>query len=173
VIGVSINTWGTYEMRVLTVDTTHAHLVWLLCLRAAGMGIGMMPIMTGGIAAVPPALVSRASAFNNVVQRTSAALGLAVLTAVVDRTQAQLGAGRAGLVTSTTDVPSLHPGPTGQFVGLYAVYQQTRNQVFVEAMDTLFIITAVITVVGVTLALLLRSGPAPQAKGEAAHVDVG
>src|SRR6185312_14916266 len=41
VIGLSINAWGTYEMRVLTVDTTHAHLVWLLCLRAAGMGIGM------------------------------------------------------------------------------------------------------------------------------------
>jgi len=96
-----------------------------------------------------------------------------VLTAVVDRTQAQLGAGRAGLVTSATDVPSLYPGPTGQFVGLYAVYQQTRNQVFVEAMDTLFIITAVITVVGVALALLLRSGPVPQAKGGAAHVDVG
>ena len=36
--------------------------------------------------------VSRASAFNNVVQRTSAALGLAMLTAMVDTTQAQLGA---------------------------------------------------------------------------------
>ena len=173
VIGLSINAWGTYEMRVLTVDATNAHLVWLLCLRAVGMGIGMMPIMTGGIAAVPPALVSRASAFNNVVQRTSAALGLAILTAVVDRTQAQLAEGRAGLVTSMAGMPTLGPGPTGEHMGMLAVYQQTQTQVFVEAMDKLFVITAVITVIGIALALLLRSGPAPKAPAGAAHVEAG
>ena len=32
---------------------------------------------------------------------------------------------------------------------------------------------AVITAVGVGLAFFLRSGPAPKAPGEAAHVDVG
>jgi len=74
VVGLSIVAWGTYELHVLTLETSHEHLIWLLTLRAFGMGIAMMPIMTGGIAAVPPALVSRASAFNNVVQRTSAAL---------------------------------------------------------------------------------------------------
>ena len=56
---------------------------------------------------------------------------------------------------------------------MYAVYQQTQLQVFVEAMDTLFIVTAVITVVGVALAFMLRSGPARKAPGEAAHVEVG
>jgi EmrB/QacA subfamily drug resistance transporter len=173
VIGLSINAWGTYEMHVLTLDTTHEHLIWLLCLRAFGMGIGMMPIMTGGIAAVPAALVSRASAFNNVVQRTSAALGLAVLTAMVGRTQAQLADDRAGLMSSATDMPSLHAGPSGEYMGMYAVYQQTQLQVFVQAMDALFIVTAVITVAGVALALLLRSGPARQAPSEAVHVEAG
>jgi hypothetical protein len=36
----------------------------------------------------------------------------------------------------------------------------------------LYIVIAVITTVGVGLALLLRSGPAPQAKGPAVHVEV-
>jgi hypothetical protein len=58
-------------------------------------------------------------------------------------------------------------------MGMYAVYQQTQLQVFVEAMDALFIVTAVITVVGVALACMLRSGPARKAPGEAAHVEVG
>jgi EmrB/QacA subfamily drug resistance transporter len=173
VIGLSINAWGTYEMHVLTIDATHAHLVWLLCLRAVGMGLGMMPIMTGGIAAVPPAMVSRASAFNNVVQRTSAALGLAILTALVDRSQAQLGGDRGGLMTPGTAVPPMGPGPTGQFMGTYAVYRQTQLQVFVAAMDTLFIVTAIITVVGVALAFMLRSGPVKQAPGQAVHVEAG
>ena len=173
VIGLSINAWGTYEMRVLTLDTTHSHLIWLLCLRAFGMGIGMMPIMTGGIAAVPPALVSRASAFNNLVQRTSAALGLAILTALVTRTQAQLADDRAGLVTTGVPMPPLGAGPQADRIGMYAVYQQTQGQVFVEAMDALFIVTAVITVVGVALAFLLRSGPVRKPPGEAVHVEAG
>jgi MFS family permease len=178
VVGLGVVAWGTYDMRVLTLDTPHSHLVWLLMLRAGGMGLGMMPIMTGGIASVPPALVSRASAFNNVVQRTSAALGLAVLTAMVSRTQAQLAGDRAALVTPAWMAPpSLGAGPTGSYVGLYATYSRTQTEVFVQAMDGLFIVTAVITVAGVALALMLRSGPAPKAppgpapSDAAAHVE--
>jgi uncharacterized membrane protein affecting hemolysin expression len=58
-------------------------------------------------------------------------------------------------------------------MGMYAVYQQTQQQVFVEAMDSLFIVTAIITAVGVALAFLLRSGPVRKPQGEAAHVEVG
>ena len=172
VVGLSIVAWGTYELHVLTLETSHEHLIWLLTLRAAGMGIAMMPIMTGGIAAVPPALVSRASAFNNVVQRTSAALGLAILTAMVDRSQAQLDADRAALLGPGTDLPVLGPGSTGQMAGMYATYQQMQTQVFVEAMDGLFMVTAVITAVGIGLAFLLRSGPAPKAPGGAGPVEM-
>ena len=172
VIGLSIVAWGTYELHVLTLETSHEHLIWLLTLRAAGMGIAMMPIMTGGIAAVPPAQVSRASAFNNVVQRTSAALGLAVLTAMVDRSQAQLDADRAALLGPGTDLPALGSGQDGQMAGMYATYQQLQTQVFVESMDGLFIVTAVITAVGIGLAFLLRSGPAPKAPGGAAPVEM-
>ena len=56
--------------------------------------------------------------------------------------------------------------------GMYATYQQMQTQVFVEAMDGLFIVTAVITAVGIGLAFLLRSGPAPKAPGGAAPVEM-
>jgi hypothetical protein len=46
-------------------------------------------------------------------------------------------------------------------VGAYAAYQQTQTQVFVDAMGGLFIVTAIITALGIPLALMLRSGPAP------------
>ena len=57
--------------------------------------------------------------------------------------------------------PALGPGPTGQLAGMYAAYQQTQTQVFDESMDGLFIVTAIITALGIPLALRLRSGPAP------------
>ena len=48
---------------------------------------------------------------------------------------------------------------------MYATYQQTQTQVFVTALDQLMLITTVITLVGVALAFLLRSGPAKTAGG--------
>ena len=89
-IGLLVTAVGTYLLCTTTVDSSNSSVMWLLTLRAAGMGLCMMPIMTGGLSVVPPSQVSQASAFNNVVQRTTAALGLAVLTAMVTNQQAQL-----------------------------------------------------------------------------------
>ena len=46
---------------------------------------------------------------------------------------------------------------------MYAVYQKTSLQVFAAALDQLMVITAALTLVGVALAFLLRSGPARRA----------
>ena len=157
---------------MLTLETSHAHLIWLLTLRAAGMGLAMMPIMTGGIAAVPPAQVSRASAFNNVVQRTvgGARPGRPHRDGGPLAGPARRGPRRCS--ARGADLPVLGAGPTGEMAGMYATYQQTQTQVFVEAMDGLFMVTAMITAVGIGLAFLLRSGPAPKAPGGAAPVEM-
>jgi EmrB/QacA subfamily drug resistance transporter len=173
VIGMLIVTLGTYLMHDLTVTTSRGEIIALLAFRAVGMGLAMMPIMTGGIAAVPPSEVGAASAFNNVVQRTAAALGLAVLTAFLTTQQAQFLADRSGLVTPDTAMPALGPGPAGEMMGTLTVYQQTQTQVFVSALDDLMVITTLTSVVAVGLALLLRSGPAAPAGGGAAPADAG
>jgi hypothetical protein len=79
------------------------------------MGLAMMPIMTGGIAAVPPAMVDGAGAFNTVVQRASAALGLAGLTSLVTNARAQVADDRGALVALDTAMPALGSGPTGRW----------------------------------------------------------
>ena len=71
----------------------------------------MMPIMAGGIAAIPVTQSNIASAFNNVVRNVSAALGVAGLTATLTIQQTQQLAGRAALVPATTPTP--HRGPPG------------------------------------------------------------
>ena len=137
--------------------------MWLLTFRAAGMGLCMMPIMTGGIAVIPPSLVSQAGAFNNVVQRTTAALGLAMLTAMVSDQQAQQIEDRTALIPAGTPMPQLGPDAGEGVAGLLAVYQETQNQVFVSALNDMYIVTAIVTAAGVVLALMLHHGPAPAA----------
>jgi EmrB/QacA subfamily drug resistance transporter len=164
-IGLAIVALGTYMLTGVTLESSTEHVVWVLVLRAVGMGLAMMPIMTGGLSAVPPDQVDGASAFNNVVQRTSSALGLAGLTSLVTYSREQFSLDRGLLVSTDTPMPVLAPGATGEMAGMYAVYQQTQTIAFVEAMHSLFIVTAIITAAGIPLALMLRSGPSKPAAG--------
>jgi hypothetical protein len=78
--------------------------------------------------------------------------------------RAQQMAGRAALLPADTPTPHLGPPGTPDWVGMYATYQQTQLQVFVAAIDDLFLIAAAMAALGTLGALLLRSGPAPAAQ---------
>ncbi|HLU56172.1 MAG TPA: DHA2 family efflux MFS transporter permease subunit [Pseudonocardia sp.] len=170
VAGLLIMTLAGYLMQNLTPVTSQGEIVGLLCLRALGTGLCMMPIMTNGISAVPPAIVGSASAFNNVVQRVSSALGLAALTAFMTIQQAQLGADRAALVNPAV-LPAIGQGQAGQVLGTYAVYQQTNVQVYVTALDDVMFLTTLMTGAAVVLALFLRKPSRAAAGGGPAMVD--
>ncbi|MGH3782004.1 MAG: DHA2 family efflux MFS transporter permease subunit, partial [Pseudonocardiaceae bacterium] len=161
-IGLAIVAIGTYQLHTLTLDSSREHVMWLLVLQGAGLGMAMMPIFTGGIAVIPMAQVNAASAFNNVVQRVSGALGLAILTAILTTQQAQQLAGRATVVPSNTVTPHLGGPEVPDWLGVYATYRQTQLQVFVGAIDDLFLIASGLSALAAVVALvLLRSGPAP------------
>jgi MFS family permease len=158
VIGLVITAWGTYLLHDITVDTSRSTIVWYLVIRAVGLGLAMMPIMTGGVASVPDRLVAAASAYNNVVQRAAQAFGLAVLTAFMTGWQASLISGRGALVPA--EAPAIGAAAQQEMLQTYQQYGHAQTQVFVAALDQLMVVTAVLTAVGVVLALFLRSGPA-------------
>jgi hypothetical protein len=122
----------------------------------------MMPIFTGGVAVIPIAQVNAASAFNNVVQRVSQSFGVAVLTAILTTQQAQQMAGRAALLPAGTAISHLGPGAP-DWTGLYTTYRMTQLQMFVGAIDDVFLIGAALAALATLGALLLRSGPSPAA----------
>jgi len=70
-------------------------------------------------------------------------------------------AGRAALMPANMPTPDLGPtAPPG--AGVYATYTLTKLQVFVGAIDDLFLIASVLSALAAVGALvLLRSGPAP------------
>lgn len=157
VIGLGIVAVATYLLRTLTIDTPRGQVMQLLAVLGLGLGLAMMPIMTGGIAVIPVAQSSVASAFNNVVRNVAAALGLAGLTAILTIQQAQQLAGRAALLPATIPTPHLGPPGTPDWLGTWAVYHQTQLQVFVAAIDDLFLISSALAALGAVTALLLRS----------------
>ncbi|MEA2671324.1 MAG: hypothetical protein QOG45_1544 [Chloroflexota bacterium] len=158
-IGLLITAYGTYLMHDLGADTTRMQVVTWMSIRSMGMGLAMMPIMTGAMTVIPTAKVGRASAVSNIVQRSSAALGLAVLTSVLTSHQAQQMAGRAALLPAvspgSTSVQGVSGGGPGAMLGLM---RGTQVQVFGNAVDDLFLLTAGITAVGVLLAVMLPTG---------------
>jgi EmrB/QacA subfamily drug resistance transporter len=159
-IGLTVLAIGTYLMHNLTIETSREQVMWWLVLQGVGLGIAMMPIMAGGMAILPVTHVNVASAFNNVVQRVAGALGLAVFTAIFTTQQAQQLAGRAALLPADTPTPLLDPTAPA-WAGQYATQRVTELQVFVAAIDDLFLIAAALSALGALGALLLRSGPTP------------
>ncbi len=102
VSGLLVAAFGSYGLARINPDMTREEVVMWMCIRAAGVGMAMMSIMTGGLASLNPHMTNSGSAINTVVQRVSAALGLAALTAMATAQQAQLTQGRADLLEGTS-----------------------------------------------------------------------
>jgi hypothetical protein len=122
----------------------------------------MMPIMTGGLAALSQDLTTSGTAINTVAQRVSATLGLAGLTALATTQQAQLAAGRAALLQApSSEVAQL------QFAQFFGLYRQTQLAVLANSYSNVFLLTAVTTLLAALIALLLRSGPTEHSESTA------
>ncbi|MBV9011725.1 MAG: DHA2 family efflux MFS transporter permease subunit [Pseudonocardiales bacterium] len=160
-IGLAILAVSTYLLHTLTLNASREHVMWLMMLVGFGLGSAFMPILTGGVAVIPPSRTNAASALNNVVQRVSGALGVSILTAILTIQEAQQYAGRAALLPATTPIPHVGTPATPEWLSVWSLYNQTQNLAFVGAIDDVFLIAAGLSVLGVLGALLLRSGPAP------------
>ncbi|MGI3780894.1 MAG: DHA2 family efflux MFS transporter permease subunit, partial [Janthinobacterium lividum] len=159
--GLLIAAGGTFLLTGINADMTEGELIFWMCIRAAGTGLAMMPIMTGGLSSLRPELTTSGSAINTVSQRVSAALGLAGLTAVVTNQQGGLMGARAALV----------PGgrmPAGEAL---AVYQHTQLEVLAASYSNVFLVTGVLTLIAAGLSLMLRSGANPHGGGGAAMME--
>jgi MFS family permease len=162
-VGLAINGIGTILLAGINADVTRSEIVVWMMIRSFGIGLSMMPIMTGGISALPQHLVSYGSAFNNVVQRTSMAFGLAALTALATQWQAQNLADRSALLHLGANADQrLRELASKGFAGLYPLWQQTQLESLARSYSNAFLIVGVLSLVSAALALFLRHGALPK-----------
>ena len=151
---------GTLLMTKINFDMTRFELIIWMMIRALGIGLAMMPIMAGGLGALPPSIVSAGSAFNTIAQRVTAALGLAALTALATAKQAQLMADRSSLISGfgANEDPRIvamqRQGPGG----LIQLWQQLQVEVQAQSYSNVFLVAGLCTLAGALLALRLRHG---------------
>jgi EmrB/QacA subfamily drug resistance transporter len=175
VIGLALTGGGTLLLTAINIDMTRQELIVWMMIRAAGLGLAMMPIMAGGISSLPASIVNSGSAFNTLTQRVTSALGLAVLTGLATAQQAQFMADRSALLQSGG--PSVDPRivameQQGGLAGLLPLWQQLKIEVEAQAYSDVFLVAGVCTLAGALLAFALRSGK-PTGDGDAEPIEIG
>jgi EmrB/QacA subfamily drug resistance transporter len=157
-IGLTVAAAGTLPLINLSVDTTRPELVGWMVLRAVGIGLAFIPVLTGGLSSLPPELADVGSAFNIMTQRVAASLGLALLSALATAQQAQLTADRAALLPRggpyVNPDAELSPVPGQQLL----IQELTQRDLQAHAYRPVFLVAGLLAAIAVPVAWLLPSG---------------
>lgn len=86
--GLAVITVTTYMMHRFSLVTPFSWIIWLLVVRAIGMGLSLMPVTTAGTNTVPLTLIGRASSLNNVIRQVMSSFGIAMFTTIMNTRQA-------------------------------------------------------------------------------------
>ncbi|HTF53948.1 MAG TPA: DHA2 family efflux MFS transporter permease subunit [Pseudonocardia sp.] len=155
--GMTIDGIGTLMMAQINTDMSRTAILLRLMVSAAGLALCFMPIMTGGMSSLPPQITSAGSAMTTLVQRVSAAIGLAAVTAFTTIQQAQLFADRSSLLQTTG--PDVDPRITqmqGQGPdGLLQLFQELTNKVTTQSYSDAFLLVGICVLAAVPLAYFL------------------
>ncbi len=182
IIGLALLTWTTYKMGSFNDLTPFAAMTMWLGIRSIGMGLTLMPTMTAGMNTVPPHLIGRASAINNVIRQVFAAFGIAMFNTIMQNRQMFHFANLArsvnmdsnmalalqrqlqGLVAHigikvfsiTMPTGTIPPAATPQMLGLYIIGLKIGELSMIQAIDDCYIVAAALCFFGLLLSPFLR-----------------
>jgi EmrB/QacA subfamily drug resistance transporter len=165
-IGMLVTAYGSYLTSAISPEMTREAVIVWSCVRAAGMGLAIMPMMTAAIDAVPAAETNQGSAILNVVQQVAGALGLATLGALASAQQAQLLADRSSLMRPLPAIGAPNGTPTPeQFATGYRVAEHLTADAVATSYANMFLVLALLPLLCSAAAPFLRSAPASSTSG--------
>ena len=83
IVGLTITIVTSYLFSRLDMEIAYSSLVILFSIRALGMSMVFMPIMTNGLNELPPKYYPHGTAMNNTMQQVAGAIGSALLISVM------------------------------------------------------------------------------------------
>ncbi|MFZ5591171.1 MAG: DHA2 family efflux MFS transporter permease subunit [Bacillota bacterium] len=165
VVGLTIAGTISYMLHELNLNYSLPHLRLLLVLRALGLGLAMMPLSAVGTNTVPPFLVGRATAINNLFRQIASSLGIAYLTYIMISRQAYhtavLGAGisvDAPLASQYLNYAAAALGDRS--TALAAVSGLVQREALMRGMSDALLVGAIFVFLGLPFAFYLTKGRA-------------
>ncbi len=170
--GMVLLIWSTWLLSKITPETSLTYIMWLMVLRGLAMGIGMMPITTEGMNAVPQAKVGEASALSNAVRQISASLSITILTTLMSNFQIERYA-RLAEEVNPFNIPMA--GAVSQLQGLFvsaggnpaAAYGYVagliQQQAFADSIRFTLVISTFIAMLTIPLTLMMKHTEKPDA----------
>ena len=142
----------------INTDMPLHEIILYECIMSVGLGLSMMPVMTGGLTALTGPVSEFGSAFNTLSQRVSQAFGTALLTALITVDSAQFFVGGSALIDGRG--ANADPG-VQQLIRndqLTAYWQQVSNKAQTTAYSTAFLVAGSLVLASTVIALMLPSG---------------
>ncbi|OYD06854.1 MFS transporter [Paludifilum halophilum] len=82
IVGLTVTAVTTFQFTHITLETGYSHVILLYTVRAFGMSLLMMPIMTAGLNQLPEQSNSHGNAMTNTMRQVSGSVGTALLTTI-------------------------------------------------------------------------------------------
>ena len=83
IVGITIMAVTTYLLSGITTDTPISYMMLLLAIRGIGLGLGMMPVTTEGLNAVPHNQVPAASALSNTIKQIASSISVTMISTIL------------------------------------------------------------------------------------------
>ena len=170
-LGLLLAGSGLLMLSRITVDIPVGSLQTGMVVLGAGVGLGIIPLLSGGLAAAPREAAESASSLSTLAQRVSQSLGLGILNAFITSAAAQNVAARSGLLGeyASTDPRIGAMQEQGQ-AGLLGLYQRLTGMAQTDAYSQAFFVVGLICLTGAVLAaVFLHSGKPESGSSPRAH----
>lgn len=176
IFGIGIMTYATWELSKLNMDTTYLHIMWIYIVRSFGMAFIMMPIMTAGMNALPPRLISHGNAFVNTMRQLAGSIGTAILVTVMTTQQTNHLSAFSEELDKTNPVIQDHMRELaqqygGESVAMKVLLEHVNKLASVEGVNDAFIVATIISAIALILSLFLQGKKKAQLSAEKANAE--
>lgn len=171
VVGIAIMSFGTLFFVNLDVNTSLNAISQYLFIVGVGLGLGIMPSVTLAYSSLPKELVNQGSAFFNMIRQIGSAVGVAILTSII---QQRTPWHYALLATSATPwsftlqtfepLTSFFQGlgfqaPEAQMLNLSTLFRIAQEKAAVLAFQDAFYVNVIMGLIGIVPAFFLVQKP--------------
>jgi EmrB/QacA subfamily drug resistance transporter len=168
VIGLTLVGAGLLLLSRINTDIPKWDLIIAQAVVGAGVGVALMPIMTGALAELTLEQRDSGSALNTLIQRVSQSFGIALITGMMTVNHRQIFADQSSLTYAQgVDVtPELERMVQQGPGGLLSLWQNYGNSATTIGYSQAFTITGSLALAAVLVAFLLPTGRPAAAEGE-------